>query len=489
MKHLPNLLSCLALSMSAVASASIFPDPQALLAHYLQGKPTEGNPALAASMGYFAHHDAALKDMLNSGSAEIESIVTGASYCFAAVASKPSPSLLPTLYSQDGQCNAIDTALAKRNWYYTDPQCKTAIEYKNESDTEFCLREFDYKAQRYGNSEDLNFVQDAWMPGYTATLPITTKPQSFAEIPLVQRTTYKTTFNERGACHLEMRVYKNANNHNAIPIMMIHGGGWLERLGTARTAEAQLAQFTDAGFVVYMPYYRLVEDREAGPACNQVNIEDSKQDIRDAFLWVQANNANYTNSDKSVRITGQSAGGHMAVWLSQQFPNKVDKIAPMFPVADFAHQLKEVQDGTYVHGYIERMIAILSGKAHWQDLTGNEPVVLNNSLLEAIEHAPAQAPEMFISHGMADTIVSPSQSLRLCNALSGSIATGPAQANSLVFNKQYAQVQCRDGSELHLLEKAEHHFDGCGLGLCDVGGQDGLVAAQALMTNMIEWLK
>ncbi|MDK2596949.1 alpha/beta hydrolase [Pseudoalteromonas obscura] len=489
MKHVSNLLGCLALSASAIASASIFPDPQALLTHYLEGKPTHGNSPLEASMGYFQHHDAALRDMLNSGSPEIAGILQGASYCFAAVASKPATSLLPKLYSQDGQCKVQSADSAHRSWYYTDAQCTTAIEYKNESDTEFCLREFDFRAERYGNSEDLNYVHDAWMPGYSATLPITTKPQSFAETPLVQRTTYKTTYNERGSCHLEMRVYKNANNHNATPVMMIHGGGWLERLGTARTAEAQIAHFTDAGFVVYMPFYRLVENIEAGPACNRVNIEDSKQDIRDAFLWVQANNAHYTTSEKSLRITGQSAGGHMAVWLSQQFPTKVDKIAPMFPVPDFAHQLKEVQDGSYVHGYIEWMIATLSGKERWQDLTGNEPVIVNNSLLEAIEQAPHLAPDMFISHGMADTIVSPTQSLRLCNALAGNISSGPAQANELAFTKQYAQIQCREGSELHLLEKAEHHFDGCGLGLCDVGGQDGLIATQALMDNMIEWLK
>ncbi|TQF67660.1 alpha/beta hydrolase [Pseudoalteromonas luteoviolacea] len=489
MKYVSHLLGGVALAISTVTNASVFPDPQNLLAHYLSGQPTDGNAPLTASIGYFKEHDQALREMLNNQSPEIERILRGASYCYAAVATKPGAEQLPTLYSQDGQCQQVQAHNATRGWYYTDAQCTTAIEYKNESDTEFCVREFDYKAEKYGNSEDLNYVQDAWMPGYSATLPVTTRPQSFSEVPLVQRATYKTTYSERGACHLEMRVYKNANVHNATPLMMIHGGGWLERLGTARTAEAQIAQFTDAGFVVYMPYYRLVEDREAGPACNQVNIEDSKQDIRDAYLWALFNNYKYTHSNKSIRLTGQSAGGHMSVWLSQQFPFMIEKIAPMFPVPDFAHQLKEVQDGTYVHGYIERMIAILSGKSDWRDLTGNEPVIVNNSLLEYVERYPFLAPDMFISHGMADTIVSPSQSLRLCNALSGDIENGPAQANSLIFTKQYAQIQCRTGSELHLLEKANHHFDGCGLGLCDVGGADGLASTQALIGNMIEWLK
>ncbi|WP_046003036.1 alpha/beta hydrolase [Pseudoalteromonas rubra] len=327
------------------------------------------------------------------------------------------------------------------------------------------------------------------MPGLGATLPATTRTQSFTEIPLMQRATYKQTQSELGTCHLEMRVYKNINHHTATPVMMIHGGGWLERLKTARVMEAQIAQLTEAGFVVYMPFYRLAQDREAGPACNQVTIEESKKDIRDAYFWVLFNNHKYTHSDKSIRLIGQSAGGHMAVWLSQQLPFFIEKIAPMFPVADFAHQLQEVQDGSYNHGYIKRMLATLAGKDDWQALTGNEPLIVNNSLLEYIEQYPGIAPEMFISHGMADAIVSPSQSLRLCNALAGDIDAGPAQVDMLSFDNQYARVHCRNGSELHLLEQAGHHFDGCGLGLCDVGGEAGIAATSKLMENMVNWLK
>lgn len=490
MKYLPHILGFSALVATSSINASALPDPQTLLQHYLSGDHTEGEAPLNAVMGYFQHHDQELREMLLNQSPDIADVLESASFCYAAIATKPSPDLLPELFHyQDGHCLLAQADAIEQGWYFSDDQCRKAINYKTETDIDFCVREFDHKAAKYGSADDLRTARDAWVPGYSATLPVTTRPQSFSEIPLLQRNTYKRAHSEQGMCHLEMRVYKNVNNHNATPIMLIHGGGWLERLKTARLMEAQIAQLTEAGFVVYMPFYRLAQDHEAGPACNQASIEDSKSDIRDAYLWILFNNYKYTRSYKSVRLMGQSAGGNMAVWLSQQFPFLIKKIAPMFPVADFAHQLKELQDGSYTHSYIKNMLAILSGKSDWQEISGNEPLIVNNSLLEYIEQYPGIAPDMFISHGMADVIVSPSQSLRLCNALSGDIGDGPAQVNALNFNQQYAQIQCRSGSELHLLENAGHHFDGCGLGLCDVGGEEGSVATKALMENMVNWLK
>ncbi|TMP29640.1 hypothetical protein CWB99_08550 [Pseudoalteromonas rubra] len=490
MKYLPHILGLAALAATSSVSAAALPDPQALLQHYLSGDYNDGDAPLNAVMGYFQYHDQELREVLSNQSPELVDILESASYCYAAVATKPGPDLLPELFHyQDGRCLVVQDEVMEQGRYYSDSQCRIDIDYKTESDIDFCVREFDHKAEKYGSTADLHSTRDAWMPGYSATLPVTTRPQSFSEIPLLQRSTYKRVHNEQGTCHLEMRVYKNMDQHSATPIMLIHGGGWLARLKTARLMEAQIAQLTEAGFVVYMPFYRLAQEQEAGPACNNVSIEDSKNDIRDAYLWVLFNNYKYTHSFKSIRLLGQSAGGHMAVWLSQQFPFLINKIAPMFPVADFAHQLKELQDGSYTHSYIKNMLAILSGKSDWQELSGNEPLIVNNSLLDYIEQYPGIAPDMFISHGMADVIVSPSQSLRLCNALSGDINGGPAQVNALNFNQQYAQIQCRSGSELHLLENAGHHFDGCGLGLCDVGGEQGSVATKALMENMVNWLK
>lgn len=484
------MLSALACFTSAL-SAQI-PTPNDLLEYYLSEKPYHPNTPFAASMGYLAHYDDKIQELLTSPQPNIElARLSGhAQLCLRAVGSRSSNPLLPTLYKQDGQCTAVSALDAKRDWYYTDQQCSNSIEYKQGSDTQYCLRNFDYTARNYGNSRDLNHVQDAWIPGYQSTLPITTLPHSTTQLPLLQRNTYKTTYNKNGACHLEMRVYKKANSHNATPLMLIHGGGWVARQDTGRLAEVQIAHFTEAGFMVYMPFYRLVSNvGDAGAKCNNVDIEESKQDIKDAFLWAQNNNSNYTTSDKSIRIMGQSAGGHMAVWLSQQFPDKIDKIAPMFPVPDFAHQLQEVQNGSYDKSYIKWMLTQLTGKVSWQDLSMQDPIITNNSLLQSIEIDPDNAPAMFISHAMKDDIVSVSQAMRLCNATSGDIIRGPAQKNSLIFNEQHSITQCNAKSELHLLEFGSHHFDVCYERPCDEGGLQGEQAIKSIMTSMINWLK
>ncbi|CCN69239.1 alpha/beta hydrolase [Vibrio nigripulchritudo] len=497
-------LSVLASSLPAYANEQEPQLPDVLLNLYLSGQPTAPGKHWDASMGYLKHHDARLQELLQSpdNNPELEYLKQNAAYCFRAVYAQNGPEFLPKLYQRHGQCLTVDTANAGRDWYYSDSQCQNSLEYKNEAAVNYCVRDFDYRGENYGNSQDLNYVQDAWMPGHHAALPISTLDHDLTELPLLQRNTYKTTYGDRGACHLEMRVYKNADLQNGTPLVMIHGGGWLQRLETARSAETQIAHFTKAGFVVYMPFYRIADELgDAGPACNGVTIEDSKQDIKDAFRWVQANNHKFTQSDKSVRVMGQSAGGHMSVWLAQQFPGVIEKVAPMFPVPDFAHQLKEVQNNEYLSrcdsvdentldcNYIGWMITTLTGKTHWDELTGSEPIITKNSLLQAVEADPQNTPAMFITHGMADEIVSVSQALRLCNAVSGDIENGPAQKANLQFVDQREVIQCANGSELHLLEKAGHHFDTCGNGLCDVGGEVGVAAARQTLKDMIEWLK
>ncbi|MDP2574737.1 alpha/beta hydrolase [Vibrio penaeicida] len=492
---------CASSSLPAYATPAL---PDILLNLYLTNQPSEPGSPMEASMGYFKHHDTRLKELLEqpNDNPELDSLKEHAAYCLRALSSRKGNEFLPNLYQRHGQCQAVEPATAGRDWYYSDNQCLNSLEFKKESGLEYCLRDFDHRGENYGNSEDLNYVQDAWMPGHHAALPISTLEHDISELPLVQRNTYKTTYSDTGACHLEMRVYRNADLTSGTPLMMIHGGGWLQRLDTGRSAETQIAHFTNAGFVVYMPFYRLAGQLgDAGPACNNVTIEDSKQDVKDAFQWVQSNNAKFTDSQKSVRVMGQSAGGHMSVWLSQQFPSVIDKIAPMFPVPDFAHQLKEVQNNEYLSrcetaevntldcNYIGWMITTLTGKSHWNELTGDEAIIQKNSLLQSVEQNPTHAPAMFITHGMSDEIVSVSQALRLCNALSGDIENGPAQKSQIDFIDQRSVTQCANGSELHLLENAGHHFDTCGSGLCDVGGEVGIVATQRVLKDMIEWLK
>lgn len=445
-------------------------------------------------------------------------LVDRATVCREVLKARPDASRHPMFYEQSasGACTAANSYTLQSGRYYADEYCETEFDYVLESDLDYCLREFDVKNIEHGNSKDLPDDYQSWQLGYSSIIDASTWSDEYAEVPLLQRQTYAIKDNGSAQCHLEMRVYKKAGNESGTPLMLLHGGGWLIRYPTALRAEAQIAHLTEAGFVVYMPFYRLIEQDQGGAACNNVTVEDTKLDIKSAFEWIKANNDRYTTSDEGYRLIGQSAGGHMGIWLAQQFPGEIEKLAPMFGVPDFGHQiyeLKTTENGKplYESDYISGMTMKVINTYHAAqqpplpeltfdelDLNNLPDIVKMNSMLNPVEDDPNLFPSVFAVHGMADTIVSPSQTIRICNALNQELDSG-LKKNDLTdsdFNQGQFSAYCGNGSEIHLLKNAEHHFDyNCSFDFlakngCRAGNNDDdTQAAASVLQNMVEWLK
>lgn len=443
----------------------------------------------------------------------------------------------PTLYSKDkqNQCQAVSAKSAKTGIYFSDNTCTTSINFVKEEKSQYCTREFKSIDVKYGSAEDVEPNSDTWSLGYSSVIPATIgtdggyrelsekydfKPQ----IPLLQRVEYKKT----GGCSLEMRVYKKAGNNSGTPIVMLHGGGWQYRRSTAHSAEALISRFTEENFVVYMPFYRLLDHKsdQAPVACNGAtsnmdNLALIKQDNKDAITWIIENNKKYTSSSEKLRLTGQSAGGFMAVYLAQQFPDQVEKIAPMYGAQDLKHLLFEVKKNRFTGIYLGQFFKLITGKPLLSQIKvsyGRQPddtdsTIKNNSLLEAISSNPSNFPSAFITHASNDIVVSPSQSVRLCDALTGNLNKDDASIYvQTAKNKRYLQQEnkkiveftdgvytqnCGEGSELYILEKGGHHFDyNCLLDATNAGGlncrtvdKNGTDKAIQVIKKMVEWLK
>lgn len=99
-------------------------------------------------------------------------------------------------------------------------------------------------------------------------------------------------------------VYTPKGNTEKLPVIIdIHGGGWMY-------AEKELNEYyckalADRGFTVFNLSYRLVPD---------VTVNEQIQDVAEALKWIQDNMSNYPCDENSIMLTGDSAGGQLAIY-------------------------------------------------------------------------------------------------------------------------------------------------------------------------------
>ena len=233
-----------------------------------------------------------------------------------------------------------------------------------------------------------------------------------------------------GTCKLEMRVYKKDVAQTGLkPLMAIHGGSWKYRGARFYGLESQISHFTDQGFVVFAPFYRLAGIRDGSAECNNATGEE----IVTALQWVRNNQHQYgvANHEK-VRLFGQSAGAHLATWLLTHQPSDVAKALLMYPPTDVKNYITQYKNFTsgasysddYTGSFDSMGLAALSGFfgvdpdteiAALENVDTNSSFVQANSFPSIIANNPSSYPPAFMVHGQADKLVPSIQSVRLCS--------------------------------------------------------------------------
>lgn len=359
-----------------------------------------------------------------------------------------------------GECAEADLNAASGT-LYTDSGCSQNILFDQSDADNWCSDAL--SGLELGNAANLP-SSETWTLNPANRLDIGLNSIKTNHQPFMSRAQYREVAGNGGVCSLEMRIYKKDIAASELkPLLMIHGGSWQYRGAGFVGQEAMLSHYTDAGFVVFAPFYRLAGEAEGGPYCNGVTHEEILSDIDEALNWVQSHAAEYGANSSKITLTGQSAGGYLAASLATRHSEAIDRALLFYPPTDFSDFITSLHNNSELEAEGQSALEAFVGKP-LEELSADDSEVMTLSLPQQLQNQVGNIPPMFVVHGAADTLVPKQQSTRLCNALNGSADSGPAsEATGDVSTSNYRDVYACDeqGSQLHLIAQGEHVLDVC----------------------------
>jgi len=248
------------------------------------------------------------------------------------------------LYTLGAQgCAVADLNAPATGSYFSDLACTNEVAFSpTDDDFAYCEAQFGAGAENtlgdatrwipdtnQPGDELPNVPSRAWTTVPTTELDLGTVSLVGNNQPYMKQLKYKTitgTGRGTGTCELEMRVYKRDVTEQGLrPLLAFHGGTWQNRRYSFRGLEAGSSQFTERGFIVFAPFFRLVGEKGGNIECNGTSWHEVTEDVESALAWVRQNGAALGAADMPVSVFGQSAGAHLSQWLAANAPDDVDK--------------------------------------------------------------------------------------------------------------------------------------------------------------------
>lgn len=381
-----------------------------------------------------------------------------------------------------GSCVLANPEGADTGSYFANSNCTVPIDFQPSSLNTWCAEMGNAVAgnkQLLGNAAAWGanaspepvpgFRSKKWTIAQNTQLPLDSEPIAGNTTPFMKRIDYRdiTWKTPAVSCKLEMRIYKkDVNATNLTPLMAIHGGSWNLRGAGFIPMEAEISHYTDQGFVVFAPFYRLASNTvnsgtEGNPECQDAAWSDITTDVEAALTWVQQNGAAFGAKPGKISIMGQSAGAHLAGWLVTHRPNDVQRALLLYPPADVRDFITHAKVGDTYAAYTSSLnllatyYGVTTAALQSVDVNNPPPYVAQNSFRDLVAAAPTQMPPVFLIHGRADTLIPSNQSVLLCNAYGGNaVDNGGGTALRATYN-------CGPNGRLHLFEEANHALDLC----------------------------
>lgn len=410
----------------------------------------------------------------------------------------------PSVYTLDANgCEAIGTGQLTQGSFdndtiYTDAQCQTTLDFASTSDIEYC--DYVLDTESLGNAEADAQKLGQWTLSPGTRFDIGALSLDGLVQPFTQRVSYKEVVTAQGVCSLEMRIHTltpnagvepAASNQPLKPLIAFHGGSWQRRSSGALGIEAIATQFANQGHVVFAPFYRLIDTDEGNAACNDASLSDVLDDAGDALDWVVANAGRYGASGKPV-VFGQSAGGHMSAVLAVERADDIDAAVLFYAPVDFTDFAAKIVNGEIDSDTAQGILETVVGQSI-DTLDVNAPLITRNTLTARIVDEQIATPPVFMLHGMQDTVLPFSQSVRMCDALAGDLDGGPASEALAGIPEDFFRriVNCGfNSSELHLITEGKHALDLCvAEDICLSGLPISARRTSDSVQRMLEWLE
>lgn len=373
----------------------------------------------------------------------------------------------PLYRRQDDGCVAVDPARQGAGAYHADTTCRQPLQFQPARYLDFCREAVPHPPNvRLGNPAAWPDHAEAWTLWPATRLPMTVLALEQHAQPYMTRREYRRlpprTIGAE-SCRLEMRIYSRRPGQAGLPLLLLHGGKWQYRSAGFLLAEAEIPLYTEQGFIVFLPTYRLVDGTDGNPECQQARLQDQVDDAEAALHWIAGHGAEFGAQAGPVALLGGSSGAHLAMHLITRQPERIRRALLLYPAIDFVDFLTQSRAGFTPHRASVSTIEQLFDTP-FADLRPDDPNIVANSFPPLIARAPERYPPLFILHGMGDRLLPPRQSVRLCNALSGNPEYGPAREDGgdPKHGSYHRRYDCdARGSQLHLFAEGQHILEAC----------------------------
>jgi len=433
------------------------------------------------------HRQQLLSSILFGEPTSADAILNDALVCESASVFLSPANPVPVYTGTPEQCAVVDPESITSSPVYGDASCTGAINYKATSISEYCDVALD--PARLGNAASFPTELGQWTHSPGSRFDIGALSAAGLTQPFMRRFRYKSVQTNRGLCELEMRVYSQSTNLTSQrPLLALHGGSWQHRASGFIGIETTATQFTNNGFVVFAPFYRLIGESDGNVACNDASLGDILSDVNDALDWVQSRKAMF-NMHGDTTVFGQSAGGHLALSLATYRAAEIRRAILFYAPTDFEDFTQQIRSGEYTNPAGLKILEAVTGESI-DSLDIQSAIVRENSFPPLIVNSSNSLPPMFIMHGQMDSLLPARQSVRLCNALSGKLDfnSAPTSAGSNESDLVSVLACGTNGSQLHLIAEGQHALDLClAPGLCLSGSEASAETVASSMQNMLDW--
>jgi acetyl esterase/lipase len=133
---------------------------------------------------------------------------------------------------------------------------------------------------------------------------------------------YDIPYIDDGNVYHLLDVYYPQDATEKLPVIIdIHGGGWM--YGNKNLNENYCLALASRGYIVFNMSYRLAPD---------VNVCEQLGDVANALKWINDNISNYPADESNIILTGDSAGGQLAVYSAVLLQS--EELRDIFGVVD-----------------------------------------------------------------------------------------------------------------------------------------------------------